>query len=172
MKQRKNMEKNTSNNDSCYCDGKYCCGNHGFFHRNPFWRIAKILFIALIILLVFKIGIGVGLLGSGFKATFGDNSMMFTRSIGTAGPGANMMYSFGRTGMMSVSQRMSGTIASINGNELTLNDNSGEQQTVYTTAQTVIMSGNEEIPLSELKAKQFVVVLVSDDLTVQSIQVK
>lgn len=173
MKQRKNMEKNTSNNDSCYCDGKYCCGNHGFFHRNPFWRIAKILFIALIILLVFKIGIGVGMLGSGFSATVGNNSMMFTKSIGTqVGPGVNMMYSFGRAGIMTAGQRMAGTIASIEGNEITLNDNSGEQQTVYTTAQTVIMSGNEEIPLSDLKAKQFVVVLVADDLTVQSIEVK
>ncbi len=171
MKQRKNMEKNT-NNDSCYCDGKYCCGNHGFFHRNPFWRIAKVLFIALIILLVFKIGIGVGMYGSGFRATFGNNSMMLSNGFTTSvGSGPNMMYSFGKIGAFAVS-RVSGTIASIDGNEITLNDNSGEQQTIYTSASTVIMSDNVEIPLSDLKAKQFVVVLVSDDLVAQSIEVK
>ncbi|MHB8871577.1 MAG: hypothetical protein ACYC5G_03935 [Candidatus Doudnabacteria bacterium] len=166
------MEKNT-NNDSCYCDGKYCCGNHGFFHRNPFWRIAKVLFIALIILLVFKIGIGVGMYGSGFRATFGNNGMMISKGFTTTsvGSGPNMMYAFGKAGAFA-GQRIAGTIASISGNEITLNDNSGEQQTVYTSASTVIMSDNVEIPLSDLKAKQFVVVLVSDDLTAQSIEVR
>ncbi|TSC65621.1 MAG: hypothetical protein G01um101477_396 [Candidatus Doudnabacteria bacterium Gr01-1014_77] len=165
------MEKNTKN-DSCYCDGKYCCGNHGFFHRNPFWRIAKILFLALIILLVFKIGIGVGMYSSGFRATFGNNGMMITKGFSTSSmPGANMMYSFGKAGVFA-GQRIAGTIASIDGNEITLNDNSGEQQIVYTSASTVIMSDNVEIPLSDLKAKQFVIVMVSDDMTAQSIEVK
>lgn len=167
------MEKNTPNNDNCYCNGKYCCGDHGYFHRNPFWRIAKILLIALVILLVFKIGIGIGMYGSGFRAMMGNGFVTFSRDADSwSNKGTNMMYSFGRGGMMTAGTRISGTIASINGNEITLNDNSGEQQTIYTSAQTVILSEGSEIPLSSLKTKQFVVALVADDLTALNIEVK
>ncbi len=160
------MEKMEKDHDHCW-DYK-CCGG-----RSLVWRLLRVMAGAAVILLILALGVvagrkqalrRLGYSGSEMEMGWGDNmkkmglpleekmsdNMMFFRKgeTGTSTPG--MMIKTAGT-------RIAGIVTAINGAQITLVDNGGATQTMYSTADTVILSPTGEQPLSAIKVKQFIV---------------
>lgn len=153
----------------------YCDANH----HSPMRRLIKTLIGAFIVMLVLLIGIGVGHRAT-YNGSYGFGMMSQGRPPmwGSAALPANMMYL--RANGAGVNQglpvwtqpvnagkptqqgtRVAGVISAITGTEITLVDNGGKTQKVSSDSGTVITSAKGEIPLSALKAKQYIVCYVT-----------
>lgn len=126
--------------------------------QDPVRRLLKVFVGVLVILLILLVGINVGRRvgynGYGMMGGFNDDNgrtFMF-KTGGMMGGAGNVWYNnnFG--------QRVSGTIVSVDGTKITLTDNGGKEQVVYSNSNTVISTTTGEIPLTALKAKEYVVV--------------
>lgn len=170
MPKIKTMEEGIS------CDHDNCCCRHS--HHSPFKRLIKVTAFVVVILFSMLIGIAVGIKGDRFQTVAGNKimkfsaqgvpgNMMYIKSQGVA-PGEMMKFDSNTT-------RVAGTITEIDGNRITLTDNGNVSQTIYTTAGTIISSKDGEVPLSSLKAKQFIVSFVSTldgTVTAQRIEIQ
>jgi|GEM_PF-2633334 len=158
-----------------------CCHDN---HHSPVRRMIKVLAGAIIILFVLLVGVGMGKHSSqweksahikmmpfnmkynGAKNVTGGNSSpegdmtIFRTNASPLAGGTMALGSMGASRMLA-GTRVAGTITNINATTITVLDNGGNEQVVYSTANTVILNGEGEIPLSGLKTKQFIVVYVS-----------
>lgn len=129
--------------------------HHG--HHGPLAWLVKL----IILMLVFLVGVCVGAASMHHRGEFGRGEggakMMGHGPQGMGMPMAGMMG--GKTAVNWT--RVSGVISSINGSQVTLTDNGGNKQDVYTDANTVIVSGGAQIGVSSLKGGQFVVCFVT-----------
>lgn len=146
-------------------DHDHCCDHGCCNYRKPVWRLVRVLAAAAILLLVLALGVAAGRRSEWRKAGFGPGMGMPLSVEGGAG---NLMF-FSR-GMMANSQisaplakssnkdlkRVAGIVSAVEPGKVTITDNGGGQQVIYTTAETTVASLNGEIPVSSLKAKQFV----------------
>ena len=176
-------------------DNAYCA--HCHHHHNPWWRLVKTFFGAFIVLLALLVGIGIGQKAELYRLSGKPGMMNFAWKNPTAGAanswsglppmmyinangsasaapapsGAPLMLT-GRAPLTS-GQRVAGVITKIDGNKITLTDNGGGTQVVYTSASTVISNSTVEMPLASLKVKQFIVCYVKDSQNIaNSIQVQ
>lgn len=165
------MEKNTKNGSSCVCG----CSEHN--HHNAWWKLIKVFMACLVLLLTLLVGMAVGRKSLLMEGNLGYHGMM---NLGNSGVmmrqsgslPANMLYLSAGSGNASAtvqpspaaiqkiepgSKRVAGVITDITGTAITILDNGGNSETVYSTSTTDIYSGTKEVPLSSLKAKNFIV---------------
>lgn len=140
----------------------YNRGHHGM-HGHGGWWFLKIVIGMILIGLIFSLGAAAGRFKAYYRGYgyggYGGYGMM--RGFGTPSSGyygSYMMgpYMMGRywgdpAGAIN-SQSLFGTVSKIEGNKVTVKDNSGREQTVLTTSGTVIYAANRPIGLSQLKA--------------------
>lgn len=170
------MEQKNEKNMNCVCG----CFNH--HHHSPLWKLVKVFVVALVILLAILLGVLIGRRGVLLQRGWGYQSMtasgkQMAGAMGAGGTMPNMMYINANTSAVAPgqlmpmtqmqrgkmdpgAQRVAGVITAISGTAITLTDNGGKQQTVYSSSDTNIYSGSSEIALSALKAKEFVVCYV------------
>ncbi len=164
------MEKMNKDHDHCCENG--CCKRRGLV-----WRLLRVMVGAVIVLLILALGVAAGKrqalrhLGYGpemMQTNSGEmnedsmsigqrisNKMMMFRGpdMGSSTP-QNMMFK-------TVGTRIAGTVTAINGAQITVVDNGGATQTIYSTADTIITSPSGEQPLANIKVKQFIVSFVT-----------
>ncbi len=172
------------------CCGHDCCHNHN--HHSPVWRLIKAFTAVIVILFVLLIGVAVGRKSSEWSGNMSvsmyKNGGMTATSMGV--PPANMLYLQGNLGRMATSTatpvmgyqkidpnatEVAGVIDSVSGTEITLTDNGGSQQMIYTSGSTIITAASGEIPVSALKTKEFIVAMVTaadGKSTAETIQVQ
>jgi hypothetical protein len=153
-----------------YSHDSYC------HHHSPVWRMVRVLAFAICILIALMAGIAVGMRGSaenlGMMPSYrglrlNQNSagnMMYFNTTATSAwpaPAQNITGALGYNKAETAGTRIAGVISDVTGTKITLTDNGGIKQTVYTSGDTIITSGSSEIPLSSLKEKQFIVTRVS-----------
>jgi hypothetical protein len=187
------MEKTAQNGENNRSSGEKghfgCCSMHMSWPH----IIAKLFFIFVIAVFIFVAGIGAGLkinrfhgnanyiYGRDGNATwnFGrmgkfDENVGLERQMHGSGPGeigvmprmrfAPGMMGEGRFGQLSTSTaRLSGTIAKIEGNKITVNDNSGNPSIVISQSDTLISTNGGEINLSALKIGQTLIAYGTKD---------
>jgi hypothetical protein len=155
------------------------CGCNCRHPHSPLWRLFKVLLLIVVIFFVFVVGVAAGRRGTqiammhsgnvkgGMKQGVGmfsadgsakENMMYFNHSSVSSVSGVPMM---GMTKYNPDTVRVAGTVISIDGTKITLRDNGGLTQDVYSDSDTVVTSTSGEISASALKAKQFVVCHVS-----------
>lgn len=140
-----------------------CCKKKFTLHR-----VIKLVIVLLIILLVFACGMSVGkkvgeiqsyaksMLGQSGLAHSGGNGMFekFGSMMGNKiffQDKVNVVQSVNKTGAS-----FSGVIEEIEGNQITITDNGNNEKIIYSTAKTIISNSTKLLPLSALKAKQFI----------------
>jgi Cu/Ag efflux protein CusF len=164
------MEKENAKGEN---KDKYC---DTWFHAPSHW-VVRLVILFLLFLLVFVVGVKVGRHAGEFSGNrmFGvmkyESGVMMPSQPGKPMPKMQMGYDKAQ----SQGKRVAGTLSKVEGTKLTLVDNAGAQQTVYSDANTVIFASTGEVSLSSLKAGQFVVCMVQakDGKNIaQSIQVQ
>jgi len=164
-------------NKQCGPDCASDCCSKKFSAR----RGLKLVIILLVVLLIFVFGMSVGkkvgeiesyakgmLQQSGFVFNGNDNgfgkfnTMMGSRvflqnnsnslkSTAPFGMGGMMYQTINKTGAS-----FSGVIEKIEGNQIIITDNSDNEKVIYSTSKTIISNSVKLLPLSGLKAKQFI----------------
>ncbi len=165
----------------------HCCDHGCCSRRSPVWRLIRVLVSVAIILLVLALGVKAGRMSELRKATGGPETMTWAKNFpimpgasgkmmvingSASGTTGNMMYQ--TTAAAQSMTRIAGVIVSVETGKITLTDNGGAQQVIYTTGDTAVTGATGEIPVSSLKAKQFIVsfVIAKDGKnTAQHIQV-
>lgn len=164
------MEKDEkkSHHKECVCS-ECSSENYGYACDWRMWRghkLVKLAVILLVLLFVFSAGYGIGKLkaftkysgfgddGCGLRGfsrmmNYGDATRYGMTNDDCCGKISKMMSGWSDCGKIN---RIVGTITKIEGNKITVSDNSGKEQAVFSLAGTVIISSESEISLSSLGA--------------------
>lgn len=150
------MEKDKKvNHEDCSCSGNSygygCHGGFGRFHRcGIFGMIFRVFFTLLILWLVFS-----------FVFHFAGFNRSKYGMMGNGSYGSQMMGGyFGDDDYFDgKGSQLFGTITKVEGNQITILDNSAAEQVITSTAKTMIFSADTEIGLSALKAGQNIVII-------------
>jgi hypothetical protein len=127
-------------NGMCHC---------GVGHHHRIWRLLRVLIVLLLIVGAFHLGARVGSRGNFGEGRYSPGNMMMGHG------GGEMMGWWGhdKEGNSSSTQ-IFGSITQISGPTITVVDNGGKSQTIVSQSNTVIVIGNQELPLASLKVGQ------------------
>ncbi len=155
MEQQKNEEKS-----SCWW-GRHCADGS---HCHGGWRIGRFLMWAVILVVVFTLGVFRGAASTaryfgGFPGYSVSGPIGMMGGYGYNGWTRGVSWMMGGYGRQENSQKVFGSITSIDGNKITISDNGGNQVVVLSTPNTTITLQNEEVALSALKVGQNIGVL-------------
>jgi hypothetical protein len=123
------------------------------------WKLLKMFLCLAVALFVFICGVGVGVKMSNYKTgAWGNGGMSIMKYGQTAELGPNTMMKFfstkdGGCGFASQSHdvRLFGNITKIEGNKITVLDNSAKEQVVLSQPSTIIAETETEVGLSSLE---------------------
>lgn len=126
-----------------------------FLQSKKFKCILAVIAGLIILLLVFQLGVFVGLRKARFSYQWGDN---YHRVFG--GPRGGFMRDFQGRDFIS-GHGTAGTIAKIDGNTIVIKGRDGVEKSIVTTDKTTIKNGGADIKVSDLKVDESVVVIGS-----------
>lgn len=133
-----------------------------FIHSKPFKITAIVIGLVILVLVSFASGVAVGFRKARFSYAWGANyERNFMGPRGGGGPFGMMRDFEGRD--FRNAHGLTGTILSINDNNIVVKDRDNKENTVNITDKTIIKQGPDTIKISDLKPDLRVVVMGNPD---------